>query len=76
MGYTSAAYVRLFRSPAHGEHWVVYSERSGWMMFPARVNGWADRVPYPEADPAKLNPVPLWMGFNTGLLEAIVAQAA
>ena len=68
--------IALYRSPAHSQHWIVHSRRSGWLIFPARFNGWTERVPYPAADPAALQPVPLWMAFNTGLLEALLIRAA
>jgi len=70
------AAITLFRSPAHQQHWIAHSERSGWIIFPARVGGWSARTAYPEGGGASLQPVPLWMAFNTGLLEAILSRAA
>jgi hypothetical protein len=68
--------ITLYRSPAHLEHWIAHSERSGWLIFPARFNGWSKRAAYPQVEPSKLQQVPVWMAFNTGLLEAILSRAA
>jgi hypothetical protein len=68
--------IRLYRSPSHLNHWIVCSDRGGWQIFPAKFHGWEERKPLPGANAAKFHQVPLWMAFNTGLLEAIVAKAA
>jgi hypothetical protein len=36
-------------------------------MFPAKVNGWAERRPIRTTYGLDLHEVPLWMSFNTGL---------
>jgi len=71
-----ASAILLYRSSAHPQHWIAWSDRSGWLLFPAKFNGWQERQPYPGANPAKLQQVPLWLSFNTGLLEAIMMRAA
>ena len=76
MRFNHATSTRLFRSLSHPNHWIVWSDRAGWQIFPAKFHGWEERRPHPEADLARLNQVPLWMGFNTGLLEALVSRAA
>jgi hypothetical protein len=76
MAHYEAAGIRLYRSPEHLRHWIVWSDRVGWVIFPAQFHGWEERQPYPCVNPARLQQVPLWLGFNTGLLEAIVAKAA
>ena len=76
MRHGESSTIRLYRSQAHSNHWIVWSGRSGWQIFPARFNGWQERQPYPAVDSANLHAVPLWMAFNTGLLEAVVARAA
>ena len=68
--------INLYRSPAHPYHWVARSEKAGWLIFPAAVDGWSHRETYRDESRAGLQPVPLWMAFNTGLLEAVVARAA
>ena len=68
--------IQLYRSPEHPQHWVAWSERHGWLVFPARFDGWRGRQPYPGVNQTRLQPVPLWLGFGTGLLEAVIARAA
>ena len=58
---------KLYRSANDLQHWFVYEDSAGWVRFPARVNGWADRVPLFSVQGLGLRPVPLWLSFNTGL---------
>jgi hypothetical protein len=58
---------RLYRSPKDLQHWFVHQQAIGWMRFPARVNGWADRLPVQTVRDLDLQEVPLWLSFNTGL---------
>jgi hypothetical protein len=55
----------LYRSSSLLSHWVAYSNRLGWVVFPARPNGWSERKIY-RGDTARLMPVPARLGFNTG----------
>lgn len=71
-----ATTIQLYRSSSHMHHWIVWSIRAGWLIFPAKVRGWEDRRPCAEVPPGQLHEVPLWMAFNTGLLEAIIIKAA
>ena len=71
-----ASAIVLYRSPAHQHHWIAWSDSSGWLVFPAKFNGWQERQPYPGVPPSNLQKVPLWLSFNTGLLEAIMMRAA
>lgn len=61
---------RLYRSPDHPSHWFVYLGSEGWLMFPAKVNGWLERRTARGFGRERLSPVPLWLAFNTGLLES------
>ena len=72
----SSSAIQLYRSPTHPQHWVAWSERSGWLLFPAEFDGWRRRQPYPSVNPLCLQPVPLWLAFSTGLLEAVISRAA
>jgi hypothetical protein len=47
----------------------VFEELTGWMKFPAKINGWAERRPAPWLHELELHEVPLWLSFNTGLLD-------
>jgi len=55
----------LYRSSNLLSHWVAHSERLGWVMFPARANGWSEKKPY-RGDTAGLMRIPARLGFNTG----------
>ena len=61
---------RLYRSPAESVHWFVWTEDLGWFLFPAKLNGWAERYPAKNVPRQRLQRVPLRMAFNTGLIEA------
>ena len=62
---------RLYRSAKHDNYWIAVVEGLGWMMFPAKANGWEQRQPARGVDPMHLREVPLRLGFGTGMLEAM-----
>jgi hypothetical protein len=66
-----AKVVQLYRSTSDLQHWFVCIPETGWVRFPAKVNGWSERRMVTILSPHHLNQVPLWLAFNTGLLEAI-----
>lgn len=53
------------------QHWFVHIPGTGWARFPARTNGWTDYCMVPKPDMQYLSRVPLWLAFNTGLLEGV-----
>ncbi|MGA1995499.1 MAG: hypothetical protein ABSH45_06930, partial [Bryobacteraceae bacterium] len=57
----------LYRSTTHLQHWFAYIPATGWVVFPAKENGWEDRRKSVGLDPPHLFEVPLWMAFGTGL---------
>ena len=57
--------LELYRSPVLLTHWVAYSEALGWVMFPAKANGWRERKPY-RGETGQLMRIPPRLGFNTG----------
>ncbi|SPE33246.1 hypothetical protein SBA6_270014 [Candidatus Sulfopaludibacter sp. SbA6] len=61
---------KLYRDTGHDGHWIAWSPKIGWVAFPARPNGWAQREPIAELDAMRLCEVPLARAFNTSLLEA------
>jgi hypothetical protein len=63
--------VGLYRSTKDLEHWFVRIPGSGWARFPAKVNGWAEHRMVTVLSHRHLNRVPLWLAFNTGLLESM-----
>ena len=34
--------IKLYTSAKHPQHWIAYVPGSGWLMFPARENGWRE----------------------------------
>ena len=67
---------RLYRSARDLQHWFVHVESTGWMIFPAKINGWAARRPLRTVYGLELREVPLWLSFGTGLLGRAAARKA
>ncbi|MGP8245758.1 MAG: hypothetical protein ACLQVN_14725 [Bryobacteraceae bacterium] len=61
---------RLYRSKTHLQHWFAYTPATGWVIFPAKENGWENRREVKSLDPLHLSEIPLWMAFGTGLSAA------
>ena len=61
--------VKLFRSAMHPNQWVANVPGQGWVAFPARPQGWAERRPVRGLDPVHLRQVALTSAQGTGLLE-------
>jgi hypothetical protein len=59
------AVLSLYRSANLLTHWIAWSERGGWVRFPAKPNGWSERTPY-RGDSAGLMAIPPRLAFNTG----------
>ena len=57
--------LNLYRSPLLPTHWVAHSEGLGWVMFPAKANGWRERKTY-HGETVGLMRIPQRLGFNTG----------
>ena len=55
----------LYRSSDLLSYWVAHSESLGWVMFPAKPNGWSEKRPY-RGDTLRLQRIPQRLGFNTG----------
>ncbi len=62
--------MKLYRSAKHVGRWVAYVPGTGWLVFPARENGWEERAPARGLDPVHLREVPLSLANSTGILEA------
>jgi hypothetical protein len=62
---------KLYRSNLDPQHWFVQIPGTGWVRFPAKIDGWADHRLVTVPSHRQLNRVPLWLAFRTGLLEAI-----
>jgi len=62
--------VKIYRSAVHRDKWVAYSEATGWVIFPAKPNGWDERKPARGLDPVYLREVPIRMALETGVVAA------
>ena len=67
--------IQLYRSTIHPKDWIAYVPGSGWVVFPARENGWADRQPARGLDPMYLRRVNLESAANTGILSGDLVAA-
>jgi len=57
---------RLYRSTLHKNSWVAYVNGAGWVMFPARENGWEMRQPARGLDPLYLREAPASLAADAG----------
>ena len=62
---------KLYRCEDDPQHWTVWSSDIGWARFPAKAGGWLEHRAINPAAKKTLLPVPLWLAFNTGLLESL-----
>lgn len=66
--------MKLYRSTIDVTRWFVSGPATGWVTFPAEINGWRKRQPVLTVNRFDLREVPLRMGFNTGLPGAPVSN--
>jgi hypothetical protein len=59
--------IKLYQSAAHPKHWIAYVQSLGWLMFPARENGWEQRQPARGLDPLHLRQMPVRCAQDAGL---------
>ena len=59
--------IKLYRSADHPRYWVAYVPGDGWVVFPARENGWSERHPARGLDPLHLREVSISQGANAGM---------
>ena len=55
----------LYRTSNLLSYWVAHSTSLGWVMFPAKADGWSEQKPY-YGDTDSLMRIPQRLGFNTG----------
>jgi len=67
--------MKLYQSGVHEGQWLAYVREIGWVVFPARENGWDERRPARGIDPIYLREVPLRLAANTGIQQALEMQA-
>ena len=58
--------VKLYASVDDRQHWIGYTPETGYVIFPAEINGWGKRKPLRGFDPLRIREVPARLGFNTG----------
>lgn len=68
--------IKLYRNAQRPNNWVAYVPNAGWVAFPARENGWAERTPARGLDPLYLREVPLENALNAGLPLPELAEVA
>ena len=61
--------IKVYRSAMHPKQWIAYVEGSGWVIFPARENGWESRQAARGLDPMYLRQVPVSLAESAGLPE-------
>jgi hypothetical protein len=66
--------VKLYRCTSDLDHWFAHIPGKGWWRFPARVGGWVEQRLITTPSLEHLNRVPLWIAFNTGLLETVATR--
>jgi hypothetical protein len=59
--------MKLYQSREHQGKWIAWSEETGWVVFPATVNGWVQRKPGRGLDPMHLRQVPAHLAAGTGI---------
>lgn len=59
--------MKLYRSRNYPNRWYAHSHSTGWVMFPAELNGWEKRQPARGLDPIDLRQVPVQLGFDAGI---------
>ena len=59
--------MKLYRSIKYPARWFAFSPETGWVMFPAEVDGWAKREAARGIDPLDVREVPIHLGVNTGI---------
>jgi hypothetical protein len=59
--------VRLYWSAQHAGQWIAHAGGIGWVIFPARPNGWEERRKARGLDPMHVREVPLGHAWQTGL---------
>ncbi len=58
--------IKLYQSTIHRNHWIAHISGAGWVMFPARENGWEERQPARGLDPLYLREAPARLAADAG----------
>jgi len=68
--------IKLYRDAQRPNNLVAYIANTGWVMFPAKENGWERRAPARGLDPLYLREIPLHQGFGAGVPQPELLKAA
>jgi len=68
--------IKLYRSTLHPAQWIAQVEGTGWVIFPAKPNGWELRQPARGLDPMYLRQVPLQLAESAGVPEPEYCEVA
>jgi hypothetical protein len=66
---------KVYKSTVHRNQWVAYVPELGWVIFPARENGWEMRQPARGLDPLYLREVPARLAVEAGFPQPEFAGA-
>ena len=61
--------MRLYRNQNDPNRWYAHSQATGWVMFPAEMNGWTKRQPARGIDPLYFREMSLQLALDTGISE-------
>jgi len=59
--------MKLYRSHQNPTRWYAHSQETGWVMFPAEIDGWERRQPARGIDPIDVREVPMSLATGTGM---------
>ena len=59
--------MKLYRSHQNPTRWYAHSQETGWVMFPAQIDGWERRQPARGIDPIDVREVPIALATGTGM---------
>jgi hypothetical protein len=68
--------MKLYSSKNYPNRWYAHSNSTGWVMFPAEINGWERRQPARGIDPIDIREVPVQLAFDAGIPVAPNASAS
>jgi hypothetical protein len=68
--------IKLYRDAQRPNNFVAYVPESGWVVFPAKENGWEHRSAARGLDPLYLREIPLYQGFAAGVPQPELSEVA
>jgi hypothetical protein len=62
--------MKLYRSHKNPTRWYAHSRETGWVMFPAQIDGWDRRQAARGIDPIDVREVAILLAAGTGMPDA------